>query len=144
MNVELILIGVIAAGAAGLGGFVYGTHVGSDHALAAQAKIEDVAEKAAKASANISADAISKIVVTNKTVYQKATREVINNPVYRDCLNTDDMQHAINFALTGRGPDKSKLPAAGSPGGQQLRGDGAQADRSGGAVPNLSPGSRPD
>lgn len=134
---QMILISLLVAGATGLGGFVYGVGVGGDKAAATQRKIEQVADDAADKVANRSADAIAKINVTNKTIYQKATREVVSNPIYTDCVNTDSMRDAINQAIAGRGADQSKLPQAGASGGQNVRGSGSQADRSGGAVQHL-------
>lgn len=133
----IYLVAIIVAMASGLGGFVYGIGVGGDKVTAQQKKLEDVADKAATKVAIQSAEAIAKINVTNKTIYQKATREVVTNPIYTDCVNTDSMRDAINQAITGRGADQSKLPRAGAVGRQDVRSGKSEADRSGGTVSNL-------
>lgn len=124
------LIAIIIAVAASLGSFIFGVNVGENKVLATNAKIQDVADRAAESMAYISADAIAAIEVTNKTIYQKATNEVRTNTVYSDCVNTDVMFNHINEALRGRkaGVDKSKLPGSGGADGKGLRVDGPKAD----------------
>lgn len=136
MTVYLLLAGFVLSAATGLGGFVYGVGVGNDKAVAAQAKVEEVANKAAEATANKAVDAIAAIEVTNKTIYNKATHEVRTNTVFADCVNTDSMHNLIVEAL--RGPQKTGgkagMPEPGRDTGKGLRIGGPEADRSGGPV----------
>lgn len=133
---QMALIAVLVAGATGLGGFVYGVNVGQDKATAAQARVEDVVNKAAEAVANRAADAIAQIEITNKTIYQKATHEVRTNTVYADCVNTDGMFDNLNRSL--RRP-QARAGAGGVSGpdgaaGKGLRVHDAEAHRGGGPV----------
>lgn len=122
---EMLLVELLIAIGAAFGAFIYGTQVGEDKAAAKQATVEAVAQKAADKVATTAADAIAKLTPVSKTIYQKATHEVVTNKVYSDCINTDSMQRAINFALTGR-PDpagNSKLSGATTLNGPLLRSD---------------------
>lgn len=52
-----------------------------------------------EAAMQSAADAISRIKVVNTTVYQRATTQVIDRPVYRECQHQPDMMQQINAAL---------------------------------------------
>ena len=63
----------------------------------------DAAELAAmqsrEAAMQGAAEAIARIKVENKTVYQKAQTTVIREPVYQDCRHSDVMYKTVNEAL---------------------------------------------
>jgi multidrug efflux pump subunit AcrA (membrane-fusion protein) len=52
-----------------------------------------------KAAMQGAAEAIAKIEVVNKTIYQKAQTTVIEKPVYRECAHEQDMVDKVNAAL---------------------------------------------
>ena len=64
------------------------------------------------------AQAISTLQVVNRTIYQRAERETIREPVYTDCKHTPDGLRLVNEALTGysgRPTDQGQLPRTNSP-----------------------------
>lgn len=68
--------------------------------FAERATLEEVARVARDAAMDAAAEKIAKIQVVNKTIYQRATREVLKEPMYRDCLHSADGLRAVNQALT--------------------------------------------
>ncbi len=63
------------------------------------ASVELAVKETRDAAMDGAAEAIAKIKVTNTTVYQKAVREIIEKPVYRDCRHDPAMLEQINAAL---------------------------------------------
>lgn len=47
------------------------------------------------------AEAIAKIKVENKTIYQQATTKVIERTEYQECRHQPDMLEQVNAALVG-------------------------------------------
>lgn len=60
---------------------------------------------------------VANIKINNQVIYRKAEREIIKEPVYRDCVHTADGLRLVNEALLGRsiGSSDRKLPRV--PGG---------------------------
>jgi hypothetical protein len=69
--------------------------------IAAQAKEENIRLETLHLAQMAAAEEIARIQVVNKTIYAKATHEVIERPVYRDCSHSDDGMRAVNAALGG-------------------------------------------
>lgn len=60
-------------------------------------------------------DAIARIRIENRTVYNETQREIQNNTVYRDCLLTFDGLRLANKARAGAGQPSGSVPAASAP-----------------------------
>lgn len=97
----LLAAGLALSGAVG-GAYVKGRADGRAVEIAQRVTIEEVARVSREAAMKGAAEKIAEIEIVNKTVYARATREVVEKPVYRDCVHSDDGLRAINQALTGR------------------------------------------
>lgn len=142
VNIAIILL----AWCLSIGGvYLYGVSVGDDHATAAVSRENDIARIAREAGQRGAAEAIAANKPRNVTIRQETEREIQTNTVYRDCRHSPEQLRRLNAALTGDDPEQPAgsglVPKAGPLVGRQLRGDDAQADRSGAAVPRLSSGS---
>lgn len=113
---EAVSYGVIAGigGAALLciGSFVYGVRVGGDSVEAQKAREERVARVAGEAAQKAAAEAISKIEVKNVTQRQILQREIVREPVYRDCRHSEPGVRAINDALVPDNADRGAVRPA--------------------------------
>lgn len=98
--------------------YMVGRHDGRQMADGEEAIAERVADKAAQASRESAAEAISKITVRHTTVQNALEREVRNVPVYQsaDCKLTPDGLRLLNAAIEGAGqiPGHAELPASGA------------------------------
>jgi len=135
----------LAGGLAIAGGGLYleGKKAGRNEVRAQVATNAEIARDAAETAAQIAADAISKIKVQNRTVYQEVQREVLERPVYRECEHSPDVLRRINAALTGESAEpagRGLVPTSDAASGLKFRGDNAEADRGGGAVPGMPGG----
>ena len=113
-----VLLAIVLAWVGSVGGaFFYGRTTGIDHAVAEQTEDAALIEEAASAAQRGAAEEIAKIKVTNQVNRQVLEREIVEKPVYRDCVNTDDGLRAINAALENRPlpAGDSKLPDADAP-----------------------------
>lgn len=98
MNPWLIVAALLSVLGAGAGGF----RMGADHEVAAQARAAKHVGEAVAAANMASAEAISRIKVTNSNIYSKVQHEITEKIVYRDCRHSDvGLQH-VNAALSGR------------------------------------------
>lgn len=97
MNPHLIIAALAAVLAAGAGGF----KLGADHEVASQARAQEQLDKAIEAATAATAEAISKIKITNKTIQNEVRHETSTQTVYRDgtCNHTDDGMRLVNKAL---------------------------------------------
>jgi Tfp pilus assembly protein PilO len=106
-----LILGLAWAASIAVSGYVaFG--LGQDHEIAKQAKQEQVIREVRQAAIEGAADAISKLKVENKTVYQRSDTVVREVPVYRDCKHDPRVLNDINEALTGKPAGGGKLPAA--------------------------------
>ena len=114
-GILLVSLGVASSG------FMYfkGVNTGKQLQKAEQLSTESIIKSAIEESRNLAleetAKAISKIEVKNVTIYRQATKEVIKEPVYRDCTHTPDGLQLVNEALSnGKTANKpsgdTKLP----------------------------------
>lgn len=101
MNPWTILAAVLLVGA--LTGVAYrqGRADGEDKIVAQQAREAELSQKAVDAANATAAAAIAGIKVQHRTITQEVNREVIERPVYRDCLHSPDQLQRINAAITG-------------------------------------------
>lgn len=102
MNPYLILVVVAAWGASAGGSFLYGQHVGAEHAAAAAARVDQAIRDTRAAAQQGAADAIASLKPVNKTIVQRTQREITENVVYRDCRVSIDGVRLANEAITGR------------------------------------------
>lgn len=106
---------IIAAILACIGSFFYGQQVGGDSEIAKQKKLDDVVREVKEAAQEGAATAIAAQQPINRTIVQKATREIETNTVYRECVNTPGQLRNINAAITGQPQPAgdSQLPGPG-------------------------------
>lgn len=105
-----VLLGLLVAWAASLGGaFVYGQATKADAVEAQAAREEKVAQKAADAATVAAAVAIARIKPINTTIRQETEREVRTNTIYADpgCRHPPEQLQRLNAALTGTGPERA-------------------------------------
>lgn len=111
MNPYIILAAVLAC----IGSYFFGIDTGVDRCQAEAKKTDEIVREVAEAAQQGAATAIAAQQPINRTIVQKATREIETNTVYRDCVNTASQLHNINAALTGQAQPAgdSKLPGPG-------------------------------
>ncbi|UST52972.1 hypothetical protein NF681_11515 [Comamonadaceae bacterium OTU4NAUVB1] len=97
-----ILAAVLAWAASAGGAFLYGKHVGAEHEIATQARIDKSIETTRDAAQQGAANAIAALKPVNKTIVQKTQREITENVVYRDCRVPIDGVRLANEAITGQ------------------------------------------
>lgn len=124
-----------------VGGYFYGRHEGKDLQKETQLESAQRVSQARDAMLTAASEAIGKLEVKQTTIRQEVQTLVKEVPVYRDarCVNTPDGLRLINAALTGtsQSPDPSQLSGTDAAHGSVVRGDGAEAGGSGGAVPQV-------
>ena len=109
MNPYIIIAFLVAILGAGAGGF----KLGADHEVAAQAREQNHIAEAVDAANASSAEAISKIRVTNTTIANEVQREIQTKTVYADCRHSPDGLRLVNEALANaKSTGDGKLPAA--------------------------------
>jgi hypothetical protein len=101
MNPWTILVALLLIGALTGGAYRQGRADGEAKIEAQQARESEIAQKAVDAANATAAAAIAGIKVQHRTITQEVNREVIERPVYRDCLHSPDQLQRINAALTG-------------------------------------------
>jgi hypothetical protein len=120
-----------------VGAGLWGLSLGDDRATARQARETSIEQRATAAAANAAASAINAIKVTNRTIQNEVIRDVVEKPVYRDCLHDADSLRRINAAITGKPEPVGSgiVPGTDPAKGLKFWRDDAQADRGGRAVP---------
>lgn len=105
----LLILGVLLAL---IGAYFYGRGDGAELAAAQRLRDEQVARQVFDQAQAAAAGEIAKIKVVNKTIHAEVRREIHQEPVYRDCRNTDVGLRGINSALSGLAQpvDGGKLP----------------------------------
>jgi len=98
----VILAAVLAWGTSAGGAFLYGQHVGAEHAAASAARVDQAIRDTRDAAQKGAADAIAALKPVNKTIVQKTQREITENVVYRDCRVPPAGVRLANEAITGR------------------------------------------
>lgn len=113
MRLQLLIItACLLTGAS----YALGRYEGRKLAEGEAALAERIAEKAAKASREAAASAISQIRVRHQVIHNQLEREVRNVPVYSDpnCRLSADGMRNLNAALAGSVASHSELPASGA------------------------------
>lgn len=117
MNPWFILGVLLAVLGAGASGYLKGRHDVTVETAAAQKHDKDLIDAAVSKIDTSVAQRIASIEVKHVTVRQELQKEIVDRPVYRDCVNTPAGLSLINSALTGE-------PQPLAPGGGQLPGTG--------------------
>lgn len=143
MNLYLVIAGAAVVLASYAGTFYVGADYGESKALARQNSTQEIVDEAVSKNNLALSDLVSKITVSNQTVYQKAIHEVRTNTVYADCRHTPSMLNAINKSITGRGdtaanPAGAGLSGSDTAGGRLLWGNDPKASVVRRPVPGLS------
>ena len=133
MIAQGLLILALGAGiAAGIAGIYYeGKKACKDEIAAADARDAAVAKAATDAALKVTAEAISKIKVQNRTITNEVQREVMERTVYRECQHTPEQLRRINSAITGSEPEPAGpglVPTTGAADGLKLRGNDAKTN----------------
>lgn len=95
-NPWVLLAAVLALGASHTYAYVKGGTSRENSILAEQKRQDELVQKIQQSTAQ----QLAQIEIVNKTIYQRATREVIEKPVYRDCHHDADTLGMLNSALT--------------------------------------------
>jgi len=110
-----VLLSIVLSAGAGLwGGYKFGHDAATTDLLAKQQANEEGRQTALEASAK----EIAKVKVVNQTIRQETQREIVERPVYRDCVLPDSGLQLINQALTGNPgvpAGSGSVPGVGAP-----------------------------
>lgn len=101
-NPWVLLVFVLALGAATGGAYWQGRQDGKDGCIAESVRDEAVAAIASEAAASAAAGAINKLGVKHVTIRQQADTIIREVPVYRDCRHDHRVLRDINEARTGQ------------------------------------------
>ncbi len=106
LNAKNVLLGVLLTAVLG---YVYsnyqfkqGIELGRKQQIAEQSLVNETIKAQNQIVQEIVAKEISNIRIENKTIVQKATKEVITNEVYRDCVVPPNGVSSANEALRAR------------------------------------------
>lgn len=114
------LIALVAVIASGLGSGYAGWTLSRDYYAAKAIETKELIERAAQASREAAATAISAIEVKNVRITQKLETEIREKPVYRDCVADDSVLALTNEAITGQESGDPGVPASGANDRQDL------------------------
>lgn len=114
------LIALVAVIASGLGSGYAGWTLSRDYYAAKAIETKELIERAAQASREAAATAISAIEVKNVRITQKLETEIREKPVYRDCVADDGVFALTNEAITGQESGDPGVPASGANDRQDL------------------------
>lgn len=114
------LIALVAVIASGLGSGYAGWTLSRDYYAAKAIETKELIERAAQASREAAATAISAIEVKNVRITQKLETEIREKPVYRDCVADDSVFNLTNEAITGQESGDPGVPASGANDRQDL------------------------
>lgn len=114
------LIALVAVIASGLGSGYAGWTLSRDYYAAKAIETKELIERAAQASREAAATAISGIEVKNVRITQKLETEIREKPVYRDCVADDSVLALTNEAITGQESGDPGVPASGANDRQDL------------------------
>lgn len=111
LNPWLILAFVLALGASHTWAYVKGGSSKENAILAEQKRQDELVAKVQQSTA----DAIAQIKVKHVTVRQELEKQILERPVYRDCVADDRVLELVNEAITGNSaPGSGQLPTTGT------------------------------
>jgi hypothetical protein len=100
-----LILGASFAVAGAIGGsYVKGRSDGKAVVIAKQAREDQIRLETLQLAQLATAEEIAKIQVVNRTIYAKATHEIVEKPVYRDCRHDAGALGLLNDALTNTEP----------------------------------------
>lgn len=125
-NPWIVIILMVALGASHVAAYLYGGRNKENAIMAEELRQERLAEK----FEGVVAENIGRMKVVNTTIYQRATREVVKEPVYVDCVHTADGLQLVNAALANKSiaAGSGQLPGADADGGEHVRRNNAETD----------------
>ena len=85
-----------------MGAYLYGRTEGAKLNEAKHVLAEERVRQSEEAMQRVAAQAIAGITVSNRTIRQEVQREIVEKPVYRDCVADPGILRSINAAKTGR------------------------------------------
>ena len=113
LNPWFALIAIVAfVGSVG-GAYFFGRSDGRELQRSEQKTIDEIVEKVQEASINAAASQIAKQEPKNVYIKQKVEKEIIREPVYRDCRHTPGGMRALTAAFTApedQPTDSGELP----------------------------------
>lgn len=83
--------------------FSQGIELGRNQHIAEMALVSEAKEEQLRITQEVVATELAKIRIENKTIVQKATKEVYTNEVYRDCIVPPSGVSIANEATRPRG-----------------------------------------
>lgn len=107
--------GAVAVCALIIASFFYGQHVGKAEQIAGEVKQDAIVSAVKDAALTSAADAIAKIRITQTTIKQEVEHDIREIPVYRDCVNTPDVERLLDAARANR-PITEPVGDSGVPG----------------------------
>lgn len=102
MHPYAIVVAVLVWGASATGAFFYGQHVGVLAEKVTQDRIDKSVNDTREAGQQGAAAAIAKLKPVNRTIVQKAEKEIRENTVYAECRVPAGGVRLANEAITGR------------------------------------------
>lgn len=94
--------GAVAVCALLIASFFYGQHVGKAEQIAGEVKQEQVVQAVESKMLDAAAVAIAKIQIVQTTIKQEVEHDIREVPVYRDCVNTPDVERLLDAARENR------------------------------------------
>lgn len=104
LNPWLMLGASLVAVGAMSGAYVKGRSDGKAVIVAKQAREDQIRFETLQLAQQAAAEEIARIQVVNRTIYAKATHEIVEKPVYRDCRHDAGALGLLNDALTNTEP----------------------------------------
>jgi hypothetical protein len=117
-----VILGATLAIATALGGaYVKGRGDGKAVIIAQQSRDDHVRMETLQLAQLAAAEEIAKIEVKHVTVRQKLETQILERPVYRDCIADDSVFELTNEAITGQAPAaRGELPGSSADDGKIL------------------------
>lgn len=97
-----VLGGAVAVCGLIIASFFYGQHVGKAEQVASEVKQDQLVSALKDAALTSAAQAIAKIRITQTTIKQEVEHDIREVPVYRDCINTPDVERLLDAARANR------------------------------------------
>lgn len=94
--------GAVAVCALIIASFFYGQHVGKAEQVASEVKQDTLVSAVKDAALTSAAQAIAGIRITQTTIKQEVEHDIREVPVYRDCVNTPDVERLLDAARANR------------------------------------------
>lgn len=123
LNPWLILAVVVLLASIAGGSYIKGRGDGADGIIARQARDDAVRMETLQLAQQGAAEAIAAIEIKHVTVRQKLETQLVEKPVYRNCIADDRVFDLTNEAITGQSVPAGSVvvPVAGGDDGSHFR-----------------------